>query len=66
MRGDDISGAVVNLTARVEQAAGDREIYAKTAIREMMIGSDHVFELVGEHQLEGFEGDWRLYRLLET
>jgi class 3 adenylate cyclase len=64
VREGDISGAVVNLTARIERAAGDGEIYTSATIRDMLIGSAHVFEPAGSHRLKGFEGDWPLYRVV--
>ena len=66
VRGEDISGAVVNLAARVERAAPDGDIYTSSAIRGMLIGSHHVFEDAGSRQLKGFEGEWDLYRIMTT
>lgn len=63
MRGADIAGAVVNLAARVEQAAADGEIYTTTAIREMLIGSPYEFESVGTFPLKGFPGEWTLHKV---
>jgi class 3 adenylate cyclase len=63
VRGDDISGAVVNLAARVEQAAADGEIYATKTLRDMLIGTSHTFEDAGSYALKGFDGDWLLYRI---
>ena len=63
IRGDDISGAVVNLAARVEQAATDGDIYTTSTVRDMLIGSALRFESVGSQQLKGFEGDWALHRV---
>lgn len=63
VRGDDISGAVVNLAARVEQAATDGAIYTSKTIRDMLIGSQHQFEYAGSHNLKGFDEDWALYQL---
>ena len=62
-RGDDVSGAVVNLAARVEQTAVDGDIQATKTIRDMLLGSAHRFELVGVTALKGFDGDWSLYRV---
>lgn len=62
-RGDDVSGAVVNLTARVEAAADAGEVYVTKALHDMMLGSSHAFTPAGEHELKGFDGTFRLYRL---
>lgn len=64
VRGDDIAGAVVNLTARVEQTAADGDIYTTSTIKDMLIGSIHKFESVGSHRLKGFDGDWPLFRIV--
>ena len=63
VRGDDIAGAVVNLAARVEQAAADGDIYTSATIKDMLLGSSHSFEDAGSHKLKGFDGDWALYRI---
>jgi class 3 adenylate cyclase/pimeloyl-ACP methyl ester carboxylesterase len=60
VRGTDISGATVNLAARVQQAATDGRIYTTTTIRDMLIGSPYQFNDAGNHPLEGFDGTWQL------
>lgn len=65
-RGQDISGATVNLAARVQDAAGAGEIYVTTTIREMLVGSPHTFQEVGQHPLKGFEGTWLLYKTADS
>ena len=59
---DDISGAVVNLASRVEQAAQPNSIYVTATIREMLIGTTHEFKNVGTHELKGFPEAWTLYQ----
>jgi class 3 adenylate cyclase len=59
----DITGAAVNIAARVEQAAGLGEVYVSSAVRDMLLGGEHVFAERGEHVLKGVEGAWRLYSL---
>jgi class 3 adenylate cyclase len=60
VRGTDISGATVNLAARVQQAAADGHIYTTTTIRDMLIGSPYQFNDAGAHTLKGFDGTWQL------
>jgi len=60
-RGEDISGAVVNLAARVEQAAADGQVWVTRTVRDMLIGSPHRFGPAGSHTLKGFDGTWDLY-----
>ncbi len=57
----DISGIAVNLAARVEQAAGDGEVWASSTVRDMMLGGSTNFTDVGEHALKGIDGLWRLF-----
>ena len=64
IRGDDISGAVVNLAARVEQVAGDGDIYVTRSLRDLVLGSAHRFEPAGHHSVKGFDGEWELHRLV--
>lgn len=64
VRGHDISGAVVNLAARVAGSTEGDDILTTGALRDLLIGSDVQFEDVGLHQLKGFEGSWRLYRVV--
>lgn len=59
----DISGAAVNIAARVEQAAGLGEVYVSSAVRDMLLGGEHRFAERGEHTLKGVEGSWKLYAL---
>ena len=62
----DVTGIGVNLAARVEQAAGDGEIYVSSTVRDILLGGDERFEDAGEHELKGIDGQWRLYRLADA
>ena len=59
----DISGIAVNLAARVEQAAGDGEMFASSTVRDMMLGGSVTFADCGLRELKGIEGSWRLFRV---
>lgn len=59
----DVTGATVNIAARVEQAAGLGEVYVSSAVRDMLLGGEHRFAERGEHELKGVEGRWKLYAL---
>jgi class 3 adenylate cyclase len=63
VRGEDVSGAVVNLASRVEQAAQSGDIYATTTIRDLLVGADRTFEELGQYPLKGFDREWSLCRL---
>ena len=66
LRGEDVSGSIVNLAARVMDAAGEGQIFTTSAIRDGLIGSRFEFTDVGRRPLKGFESDWQLYRLNPT
>jgi class 3 adenylate cyclase len=63
VRGDDVSGAVVNLTSRVEQAAQPGDIYTTTTVRDLLIGANRTFEELGRYSLKGFDREWCLCRI---
>lgn len=62
VREADITGAVVNLAARVGEAAGENEVYVTASLRDLLLGSSLPFEMAGFHRFKGFDGEWMLYR----
>jgi class 3 adenylate cyclase len=60
VRGDDIAGMAVHIGARVSALAGAGEIFATTTVRDLVVGSEIVFDERGEHELKGVPGRWRL------
>ena len=66
VRDSDISGTVVNLASRVEQAARPGEIYTTTAVRDLLVGSNRTFKELGTYSLKGFDREWPLCRLEAT
>jgi class 3 adenylate cyclase/DNA-binding SARP family transcriptional activator/pimeloyl-ACP methyl ester carboxylesterase len=62
----DIAGTAVNLAARVEEAAGDGEVFVSSTVRDILLGGETRFEDRGEHALKGFDGSWRVYALVTT
>lgn len=64
MREDgDISGIAVNLASRVEHAGEPGSLWVTSTVRDMMLGGSVVFADVGQHELKGIDGAWRLYCL---
>lgn len=63
LRGDDVSGSVVNLAARTMQAAPDAEIYVTASLRDQLLGSGVDFEPAGSHELKGFDVPRELFRV---
>ena len=62
----DIAGTAVNLAARVEEAAGDGEVFVSSTVRDILLGGETRFEDRGEHALKGFDSSWRVYALVTT
>lgn len=57
-RGLDIGGIAVNLTARILDLAGPREILVSGALPAITIGSAIEYEARGVHDLRGIPGRW--------
>jgi class 3 adenylate cyclase len=61
LRGDDIAGLTVHVTARVMAMAGPNEIYATSTVREALAGSGIAFEQRGSEALRGVPGTWAVF-----
>jgi class 3 adenylate cyclase len=61
-RGDDVGGIAVHVAARVQALAGAGEIVVSSVIPALTSGAGFQFDDLGDHQLKGVPGDWRLYR----
>jgi class 3 adenylate cyclase len=59
-----VAGIAVGLGARVAAPAGPGEILATSTVRDLVAGSDILFEDRGEHQLKGVPGQWRVYAVV--
>ncbi len=58
---DDIAGLAVHIGARVSAMAGPSEILVSSTIRDLVVGSDLVFDDRGSHELKGVPGMWHLF-----
>ena len=59
---DDISGAAVHATARIQEAARPGEVYVSRTVVDLMAGSEDVrFVELGDHDLKGMPGKWPLF-----
>ena len=65
LRGDDVAGLAVHLAARIEAAAGAREVLVSRTVVDLTLGSDLRFEPRGPHALKGFEMPMDLYVSLD-
>lgn len=61
---DDLRGLAVHTVARVMAVAGPGEILISATVRDLVDGSDLVFEDAGTHELKGLHGPRQLYRLV--
>lgn len=64
LRGDDIGGIGVHLTARILSHAGPGEVLVSEAVPLLVAGSGSHFEDRGEYTLKGLPGRRRLYAVL--
>lgn len=59
--GDDVAGLAVHIGARIASMAGGGEVYASRTVKDLVVGSDLVFESKGTHELKGVPGEWDIY-----
>lgn len=58
---DDIAGIAVHIAARVASHAAASEILVSRTVVDLVAGSSIRFRDLGEHDLKGVSGPWRLY-----
>jgi pimeloyl-ACP methyl ester carboxylesterase len=61
LRGDDVSGLAVHVTARVLAHAQPSEVLVTRTIKDLLAGSGATFGDRGTHQLKGVPDSWELY-----
>ena len=61
---DKVGGLGVVIGARVAALAGAEEILVSRTVRDLVVGSDLIFEDAGEHELKGVPDHWHLYRVV--
>ena len=61
IRGDDIGGIGVRISARVSALAGPNDVLVSSTLRDVVIGSGLDFEERGAHTLKGVPGEWHLF-----
>ena len=59
-----VGGLAVSIGARVAGSAGPSEVLVSQTVRDLVAGSGLTFDEVGEHELKGVPGRWRLYRVV--
>jgi class 3 adenylate cyclase len=61
LRGDDLAGIAVHITARVEGCAEPGEVLVSRTVVDLVAGSGIEFVDRGERELKGVPGSWRLF-----
>ena len=61
--GDDIAGLSVHIGARIAGMAGPGQILASGSVRDISAGSGVSFVDLGDRELRGVPGSWRIYRV---
>lgn len=64
--GHDVAGLAVHIGARIAAMAGPGEVYASQTVKDLVVGSDLVFDSRGRHQLKGVPGQWDVYSVSES
>ncbi len=60
-RGDDVAGLAVHIAARVAALAAGGQVLVSRTVTDLVAGSGIAFDDLGEHELKGVPGTWRLY-----
>jgi class 3 adenylate cyclase/pimeloyl-ACP methyl ester carboxylesterase len=60
---DSLSGLAVVIGARIGAVAGPGEILVSRTVKDLVVGSELVFEQRGSRQLKGVPGEWELYAI---
>jgi class 3 adenylate cyclase len=60
---DSVQGVAIHMTQRIMSLAGPGEVWLSAPTMALLEGSGLTFSDAGEHELRGFEGPRRLYRL---
>jgi class 3 adenylate cyclase len=66
IRGDDIGGIGVRISARVSALAGPNDVLVSSTLRDLVIKSGLEFEDRGAHELKGVPGEWRLFAVASS
>jgi len=61
VRGDDLGGLAVHVAARVGAQASPGEILVSGMVKDLVAGSGIEFIDLGEHELKGVPGKWKLF-----
>ena len=60
LRGDDLGGLAVHIAARIGALTAAGQILVSGTVKDLVVGSRIAFEDLGEHELKGVPGNWKL------
>lgn len=60
-RGEDVAGIAVHIGQRVSALAEPGEVLVSRTVKDLVAGSGLEFGSVGDHELKGVPGEWRLF-----
>jgi class 3 adenylate cyclase len=60
-RASDVGGIAVHIAARVVALAGEGEVLVSRTVRDLVVGSDLLFDDRGAYELKGLPDRWELY-----
>jgi pimeloyl-ACP methyl ester carboxylesterase/class 3 adenylate cyclase len=63
---DNPSGLAVVIGARIGALAGRGEILVSRTVKDLVVGSELVFDRRGSRRLKGVPGEWQLYAVART
>ncbi|MPZ22362.1 MAG: hypothetical protein GEU28_02210 [Dehalococcoidia bacterium] len=61
--GQEVGGVAINIAARVAARATASQVLVSDTVRQMMTGSEFIFEDRGTHVLKGVPEEWRIFAL---
>ena len=56
-----VTGIAVSIGARISSLAASGEVFVSSTVKDLVAGSNLVFEDRGSHALKGVPGEWRIY-----
>jgi class 3 adenylate cyclase len=63
LREDDVGGIAVHIGARIASMAEPGQVLVSSTVKDLVTGSGMSFNDLGEHQLKGVLGMWKLFSL---
>jgi class 3 adenylate cyclase len=61
LRGDDVTGLAIHITARVVAIAAASEVLVSRTVKDLVVGSGFAFVDRGAHMLKGVPDAWQVY-----